>query len=145
MSTLFLQESSVSETTWVSKIKMVLKKQFKIDYYMVSITWLTLHLRLVSTQENKHRIGLDFFPSFLSTPPDPNKVENTSTLDHPGCGSVVQTGTENCYRKPLRGFNFVPIQSDLSHAYFPERKSAFILFALHCFRMTCQVNTDYIV
>ena len=29
-------------------------------------------------------------------------------------------GTENWHRKPMRGFNFVPIRSD---AYFPEWKS----------------------
>ena len=28
------------------------------------------------------------------------------------CGSQVQTGTENWYRKPMLGFNFVPIRSD---------------------------------
>ncbi len=48
--------------------------------------------RPVSTQENKHRIGLDFFPSFST---GPNKVENTSTFHNPGCESQVQTGTEN--------------------------------------------------
>ena len=37
------------------------------------------------------------------------KVENTLS---PGFGSQVQTGTEKLYRKPMRGFNFVPIQSD---------------------------------
>ena len=42
----------------------------------------------------------------------PKKVENTSTLYHPGCGSQVQTGTENWYRKSMRGFNFVLIRSD---------------------------------
>ncbi len=59
-------------------------------------------------------IGSDwtFFQFVLSTPPDQKKVENTSTLYHPGCGSQVQTGTENWYRKPMRGFNFVPIRSD---------------------------------
>ena len=39
-------------------------------------------------------------------------IENTSTLYHPGCGSQVQTGAENWHRKPMRGFNFVPIRSD---------------------------------
>ncbi len=28
------------------------------------------------------------------------------------CGSQVLTGTENWYRKSMRGFNFVPIRSD---------------------------------
>ncbi len=59
-----------------------------------------------------HRIGLDFFPSCIIGTAEPNKVENPSTLYHPGCGSQVQTGTENWYRKPMRGFNFVPIWSD---------------------------------
>ena len=40
------------------------------------------------------------------------KVENASTLYHPGCGSKVQTGTENWFRTPMRGFNYVPIRSD---------------------------------
>ena len=66
----------------------------------------------VSTQENKNRIGLDFFPSSLIHTARPKKVENTSTLYHPGCGSQVQTGTENWYRKLMRGINFVPIRSD---------------------------------
>ena len=64
----------------------------------------------VSTQENKHRIRLDFFPScILSASPDQNKVK---ILYHLGCGSQVQTGTENWYRNSLRGFNFLPIRSD---------------------------------
>jgi hypothetical protein len=32
----FFKESSVSETTWVSKMKMILKRHFKIEYYMVN-------------------------------------------------------------------------------------------------------------
>ncbi len=63
-------------------------------------------LRPDSTQENKHRIGLDFFPSSIIHTAGQKKVENTSTLYHPGCGSQVW------YRKPMRGFNFVPIRSD---------------------------------
>ncbi len=35
---------------------------------------------MVSTQENKHRIGLDFFPSCITHTAGPKKVENTSTL-----------------------------------------------------------------
>ena len=52
-------------------------------------------VRPVSTQENKHRIGQDFFASCIIHTAGPKKVENTSTLYHPGCGSQVQTGTEN--------------------------------------------------
>ena len=69
-------------------------------------------LRPVSTQKNKHQIGLDFFPSCIIHTAGQKILENTSTLYHPGCGSHVQTGTENWYRKPMRGFNFVPIRSD---------------------------------
>ena len=47
-------------------------------------------LRPVFTQENKHRIGLDFFPSCIIHTARP-------------------TETENWYRKPMRRFNFVPI------------------------------------
>ena len=40
------------------------------------------------------RTGL-FFHLVLSTPPDQKKVEKTSTIYYPGCGSQVQTGIEN--------------------------------------------------
>ena len=66
-------------------------------------------------------IGLDFFPSCIIRTAGPKKVENTSTLYHPGCGLQVQSGTENWYRTPIRRFNFLPVRS---HAYFPEWKSA---------------------
>ena len=69
----------------------------------------------------KIRIGPDFFPSCIIHTTAPKRVENTSTLYHPGWGSQVQTGIENWYRKPMREFSFVPIWS---HAYFPESKSA---------------------
>ncbi len=52
-----------------------------------------------------------FFHLVLSAPPDQKTVENSSTLYHPGCGSQVQTETKNWYRKPMRGFNFLPIRS----------------------------------
>ena len=67
-------------------------------------------LRPVSPWEYKHWIGpfsILYYPHCWT-----KKVENTSTLYRPGCGSQVQTGTENCYRKPMLGFNFVPIRSD---------------------------------
>ena len=69
-------------------------------------------LRLVSTQENKHGIGLDFCPSdlVLSAPLDQKKLKIFQLFI--GCGSQVQTGTENWYQKPMHGFNFVPIRSD---------------------------------
>ncbi len=78
---------------------------------------------------NKHRIGLDFFPSCIIRSAVPKNVENTSTLYHRGCGSQVQTGTENWYRTPMRGFNFV--RSALIPCLFsiPEWKSAFTLYA----------------
>ena len=55
--------------------------------------------RPVSTQENiaPDWIGLDFFPSCIIRTAEPK---------NPGCGSQVQTGTENWYRKPMRGFQF---------------------------------------
>ena len=58
----------------------------------------------------KISIGSDltFFHLVLSTPPDKKKVENTSTLYHPACGSQEQK------TDPVR-----------SHAYFPECKSVF--------------------
>ncbi len=40
-------------------------------------------------QENKHRIGLDCFPSCIVRTARPKKVENTSTLHHRSCGSQV--------------------------------------------------------
>ncbi len=71
-------------------------------------------LRPVSTQENKHRIGLDFFHLVLSAPPHQKKVENTSTLYHPGCSHRFKLKAHGAswYRKPMRAFNFVPIRSD---------------------------------
>ena len=46
----------------------------------------------------------------------PKRVESTSTLYHPGCGS------ENWYRKPMRGFNFVPIWSDSMLIFLSENQ-----------------------
>ncbi len=83
-------------------------------------------LRPVSTQENKHRIGLDFFPSCIIRTAGPKKVESTSTLYHPGCGSQVQAGTEYSHRKPMHArVQFCP-DPVRSHAYFSEWKSALI-------------------
>ncbi len=45
---------------------------------MLATTVLVEALRPVSTQENKHRIGLDFFPSCIIHTAEPKKVENTS-------------------------------------------------------------------
>ena len=58
-------------------------------------------------------IGSDwtFFPLVLSAQPD-QSVENISALYYPGCRTQIQSGTENWYRKPMRGFKFVPIRSD---------------------------------
>ena len=61
---------------------------------------------------NKHQIGPDFSPSCVIHTAGQKKVKNTSTVCHPGCGSQIQTGTENWCRKPMRGFNFVPILSN---------------------------------
>ncbi len=70
-----------------------------------------VNIRPVSTQDRigSDRIGLDFLPSCIIHTTGPKKVENASTLYHPGCRSQVQTATENWYRKPMRGFNFAPI------------------------------------
>ncbi len=43
----------------------------------------------------KISIGSDPFPSCIIYTAEPKKVEITSTLYHPGCGSQVQTRTEN--------------------------------------------------
>ena len=69
-------------------------------------------LRPVSTQENKHRIGLDSFPSRIIHTAGPKKVENTSTLylrvaDH-RFKLELKIGTES----PCADSNIVPIRSD---------------------------------
>ena len=66
--------------------------------YNVNITY---HLRSVSTQENKHRIGLDLFPS-----------KNLRVADHK-FKLKQKIGTESPCPILFR-----------SHAYFPEWKSA---------------------
>ena len=43
------------------------------------------------------------------------KVENTSTLYHPGCGSQVQTGTENWYRNSRARVQFC--SDPISHLF----------------------------
>ncbi len=79
-------------------------------------------LRPVSTQENKHRIGLDCFPSCIIHTAGPKKLKNTSTLFHRIIGS-------NWNRKLVPKANArVQFCSDpvRSHAYFPEWKPAFM-------------------
>ncbi len=82
-------------------------------------------LRPISTQENKHRIGLTIFHHVLSTA-GPKKVENT----------LYQTGTKNWYQKsyciflsgnrPLLDFNslkrrkIVPILLETSNHRWQE-------------------------
>ncbi len=70
------------------------------------------------TQKNKHRIGLDFSILYYLHR-QTKKVENTSTLYHPGCGSQVQTGTENWHRN---WFNSVPIRSDPMLIFLRENR-----------------------
>ncbi len=70
----------------------------------------------------KIRIGLDFCPSCIIHTAGPKKVGNTSTLCHQGCRSQVQTGTENWYRKPMRGFKV--FRSGPIPCLFSEWKSA---------------------
>ena len=81
-------------------------------------------LRLVSTQENKHRIGSDWTFSILYIhTAGPKKVGNTSTLYHRITGS-------NWNRKLVpKAHARVQFCSDpvRSHAYFPEWKPAFTL------------------
>ena len=62
----------------------------------------------------KISIGSDWtiFQFVLSPTAGLKKVENTSTLYHPGSRSQIQTGTENWYPTPMRGFN----------TYFPKWK-----------------------
>ena len=82
-------------------------------------------------------VGSDFFPSSLPTHRRTKKVEYTSTLYHSGCGSQVQTGTENWYRKAHARVKFCsdPVRS---HAYFSEWKSAFK--ACFQFVFTCKIG-----
>ena len=63
----------------------------------------------VSTQENKHWIGLDSFPSCIIHTARPKTLKILQLLI---IGSQVQTGTENCYQMPVLEFNFVRIRSD---------------------------------
>ena len=51
-----------------------------------------------------------FFRLVLSTPPDQKKLKILQLFIIQGCGSQVQTGTENWYQKPMCGFNFVLIR-----------------------------------
>ncbi len=50
------------------------------------------------------------------------RTKNVELLYYPGCGSQIQTGTENWYRKPMRGFNFVPIQSHPMLVFLSEKQ-----------------------
>ncbi len=74
----------------------------------------------------KIRIGSDFFPSCIIRTGGPKKLKILHLFI---CGSQFQNGTENWYRKPMRGFNFFPMCSDVfrSRAYFPEWKPALIV------------------
>ena len=65
------------------------KKHILIIFDSVTKIFLmqTSLLMPISTQENKHRIGLDFFPSCIIRTAGPKQVENTSTLYHQGCES----------------------------------------------------------
>ena len=89
-------------------------------------------LRPVSTQENKHRIGSDWTFSILYYPHRwTKKVESTSSLYHPGCGS-------NWNRKLIAKaharvqFCSDPVRSD---AYFSEWKLAFSNMFIVWFRL----------
>ena len=89
--------------------------------------WTKLTPRFHSGKLASDRTGLSYqLSSCIIHTTGPKKIENTSTFYHLGCGSQVQTGIENCYRKSMCGFNFCsdPVQS---YAYFPEWKSAFSL------------------
>ncbi len=98
-------------------------------------------LRLVSTQENKHRIGSDWTFSNLYYPHRrTKKVENTSTFCHRIVGS-------NWNRKfAPKAYSLVQFCSDpvRSHAYFPEWKPAFSeqadLYTLSVYDMCCNVK-----
>ncbi len=61
------------------------------------------------------RTGLS--PSCIIRDAGPKKVENTST-NHPGCGSQVETGTENWYRKPIYAWIQFCSNPVRSHSYF---------------------------
>ena len=77
----------------------------------------------VSTLENKNRITCTFSILYLSTSvtvPDQKKGKTLQLrLYHPSCRSQVETGTENWYRKPMHGFNFV-FGSGLTSQYCPN-------------------------
>ncbi len=70
-------------------------------------------LRPVTTQENKDRIGLTFFPSCIIRTAGPkNSLEYFNYLSS---GLRITSSNWNrkmLPRKPMRGFNFVPIRSD---------------------------------
>ncbi len=103
------------------------------------VDWST-DLRPVSTQENKHRIGLDFFPSCIIRTAGPKKVEKY----YLGCGSQVQVGTENWYFMLIGTscfmFNFVPIP-----CFCSEWKLTFVRIvrmSLYLLLITCR-NQSY--
>ena len=61
----------------------------------------------IGSDRNQHRIGLDIFNLVLSTLLDQKKLK---ILQLCIIRVADQTGTENLYRKPMRGFSFVPIR-----------------------------------
>ena len=75
-------------------------------------TLVFLQLRPVSTQENKRLIGLDFFHLVLSTPPDQNSLKYFNSLSSGLRITGSNWNRKLVYRKPMRGFNFLPIRSD---------------------------------
>ena len=84
---------------------------FHVCIIHIFYVFMYIYIYIYSTQENKHRTGLDFFLSCIIRTAGPKKAESAnSTLYDPGCGSQVQTGTENWHRKPMHVFNFVSDQ-----------------------------------
>ena len=77
----------------------------------------------VSTQEHKHQIGLDFFPSCIVRTAGPKKVENTST-------NYQWRITGSKWNRKLVAKPHARVQFcyDLvrSHVYFPEWEPALI-------------------
>ncbi len=102
-----MMDEWVHFTSVVNSKETNLLKQRRIDGYLRFKMSLKAGFQL-----KKRSIGSKwtFFHLVLSAPPDQKTVENTSTLYHLGCGSQVQTGTENWYKRRMRGFSFVPIR-----------------------------------
>ncbi len=90
---------------WMIKNKLQIHPSKSKHMFIACTYWSRFPLRKIS-------IGLDrtgLFSSCIIRSTGPKKLKILQLFI---CGSQVQTGTENWYRKPMRGFNFVPIRTD---------------------------------